>query len=74
VRTSQGRRIIDHLIQTPSGEIIAIEVKAGSAFRSAKQLAKDAEIATTGGVLVGKNAPDALRGQQLVIRTLERRM
>jgi hypothetical protein len=30
-------------------------------------------MATEGGVVIGKNAPDALRGQQIVIPTIERR-
>lgn len=73
VRTSEGRRVIDHLIQTPSGQIVACEVKCGGAVRNASQLAKDRALATEGGVVVGKNAPDALRGQQIVIPTIERR-
>jgi hypothetical protein len=72
VRTSLGIRRIDHLIQTPGGQILAIEVKAGNAVRNASQLAKDAELATQGGVLVGKNAPAALRGQRLIIQTIEK--
>ncbi|MCK6575797.1 hypothetical protein L6V77_32485 [Myxococcota bacterium] len=63
---------MDHLIQTPSGQIFAVEVKSGGAVRSASQLAKDALLGTEGGVLVGKNAPAALRGQQLIIQTIER--
>lgn len=73
VRTSQGRRVVDHLIQTPSGQIMAIEVKSGRASRSAGQIAKDSALATEGGVVVGKNAPSSLRGQQVVIPTVERR-
>jgi hypothetical protein len=72
VRTSLGLRRIDHLIQTPGGQIIAIEVKAGNSVRSSAQLAKDAVLSIEGGVLVGKNAPAALRGQQLIIQTSER--
>ena len=63
---------IDHLIETPSRQILAIEVKAGNAVRNASQLAKDAELVTQGGVLVGKNAPDVLRGTHLIIQTIER--
>jgi RHS repeat-associated protein len=73
VRTSAGRRVVDHLIQTRSGQIVAIEVKSGGAVRSARQLAKDRAMATEGGVVIGKNAPDALRGQQILIPTIERR-
>jgi hypothetical protein len=70
VRTTAGLRYIDHLIQTPTGKILAVEVKSGAAVRNAAQLAKDALLATE-GVLVGKNAPAALRGQQLIIETIE---
>ncbi|HWO25766.1 MAG TPA: hypothetical protein VNO30_43820, partial [Kofleriaceae bacterium] len=56
VRTSLGLRRIDHLIQTPGGQILAVEVKSGNAVRSAAQLAKDAALASEGGVLVGRNA------------------
>lgn len=69
--TSTGLRVIDHLVQTPAGQIIAYEVKAGNAVRNSAQIAKDAEIATKGGVLVGKNAPDFLRGVLRVIQTVE---
>lgn len=72
IRTSAGLRRVDHLIQTPTGQILAVEVKSGNAVRSASQLAKDALLSTEGGVLVGKNAPAALRGQQLIIQTIER--
>jgi RHS repeat-associated protein len=73
VRTSEGRRVVDHLIQTPGGQIVACEVKCGGAVRNSSQLAKDGAMATEGGVLVGKNAPAELRGQQLMIQTIERR-
>ena len=73
VRTSEGIRVIDHLIQTQGGQIVAVEVKSGGAVRNARQLAKDGAMATEGGVVVGKNAPDALRGQQIAIPTIERR-
>jgi RHS repeat-associated protein len=72
-RTSEGLRVIDHLIQTPSGQIVAIEVKSGNAVRSASQLLKDSLMATEGAVLVGKNAPAALQGSRLIIQTSERR-
>jgi hypothetical protein len=73
VRTSEGRRVVDHLIQTPTGQIVACEVKCGGAARNASQLAKDRAMASDGGVIVGKNAPDALRGQQVAVPTIERR-
>ncbi len=72
-RTSQGLRVIDHLVETPAGQVTAIEVKYGGAGRSASQLAKDGEMATKGAVIVGKNAPAQLQGQRMVIDTVERR-
>ncbi|MFA4436713.1 hypothetical protein P2B10_21270, partial [Xanthomonas perforans] len=72
-RTSQGLRVIDHLVETPAGQVTAIEVKYGGAARSASQLAKDGEMATKGAVIVGKNAPAQLQGQRMVIDTVERR-
>ncbi len=73
-RTSLGLRRIDHLVQTPKGELLAVEVKAGNAARDAAQLAKDAEMAAVGAKIVGKNAPAALRGQTIVIKTVERKV
>ena len=63
--------MVDHLIMTPSGELLAIEVKAGGAVRSAAQLAKDAALGTEGGVIVGKNAPAFLQGASVTIDTVE---
>ena len=74
VRTSQGLRFIDHLIKTPAGEIIAVEVKSGGAVRNAGQLLKDAAMATEGGIPVGKNAIDGLNGVSRVIPTIVRQM
>ena len=39
VRTAEGRRVIDHLVQDSNGTIKAIEVKSGGAVRNASQLA-----------------------------------
>jgi len=71
-RTSQGLRFIDHLIETPGGDIMAVEVKSGGAVRSALQVAKDNLMSTEGATLVGKNAPARLVGQTLVIQTVVR--
>lgn len=71
-RTSSGLRVIDHLIER-AGKLIGVEVKAGNGVRNASQLAKDAEAATMGAVLTGKNAPPELRGQKVIIETIERR-
>ena len=73
VRTAEGRRVIDHLVQDANGTIRAVEVKASGAVRNASQLAKDNVLATHGGTLVGKNAPDELRGKNMIIETIERR-
>lgn len=35
VRTAEGRRVIDHLVQDANGTIRAIDVKAGDAVRNA---------------------------------------
>lgn len=72
VRTAEGRRVIDHLVQDANGTIRAVEVKAGGAVRNTSQLDKDNALATQGGTLVGKNAGE-LRGQTMVIETIERR-
>ena len=64
MRTSQGIRVIDHLIEA-DGSYVAVEVKTGNAVRNAAQLAKDAEMGTQGATVVGKNAPAALRGLRI---------
>ncbi|SRR5258708_1827304 len=73
-RTSDGGlRVIDRLVQTPSGQITAVEVKSGEAVRNAQQLLRDNLMAIDGATLVGRNAPPVLRDQQLIIPTIERR-
>ncbi len=72
-RTSDGLRFIDRLVQTPSGQMLAVEVKSGDAVRNAQQLLRDQLMATQGATLVGRNAPPVLRGQQFIIQTIERR-
>ena len=72
VRTSEGRRVIDHLVKTPTGEIIAVEVKSGRAVRNAGQLTKDALMATEGAKVIGKNAPEDIRNTMRTIETIER--
>ena len=72
-RTSDGLRIIDRLVQNPAGQYLAVEIKSGEAVRNAQQLLRDGLMATEGATLVGRNAPPNLRGQQLVIPTIERR-
>jgi hypothetical protein len=72
VQTSQGRRVVDHLTQSAEGKIAGVEVKSGKATRNAAQRAKDAEIAEKGGKIVGKNAPENLRGRKVKFPTEER--
>lgn len=73
-RTSQGLRVMDHLVQAADGSMVAVEVKAGGGVRNALQLAKDGEMATEGATLVGRNAPAALRGQAVRLPTIEVRV
>ncbi len=62
-KTPLSRRVIDILIKDGrTGQLRAIEVKAGGATRSATQLAKDNAMASQGATLVGKNAPSGLSG------------
>ena len=72
VRTSEGRRVIDHLIETAEGKIVACEVKCGNATRNTGQIAQDAAMAKEGATLVGKNAGE-LKGKKLEIETIELR-
>lgn len=72
-RTSEGLRVIDHLVESSAGKIFACEVKCGNGVRNAAQLAKDGKMATEGAVLTGKNAPEQLRGQRVILETAERR-
>jgi uncharacterized protein RhaS with RHS repeats len=71
-KTSEGRRVIDHLVQNGSG-VRAVEVKSGNATRNAAQVAKDGAMAKDGATLVGKNAPAQLKGQTIKIETEVRR-
>ena len=72
-RTSAGLRVIDILAQRPDATLVAIEVKTGNATRNASQLLKDALMELEGATLVGKNAPEALRGTTVHVPTVERR-
>lgn len=71
--TSGGIRYIDHLVESPTGELIAIEVKSGNARRNSSQLAKDALMSTEGAVISGRNAPERYTGTTQVLRTIEMR-
>jgi RHS repeat-associated protein len=74
VVTSLGRRVIDHLVRGPGGDIFAVEVKSGRAVRNASQVAKDAEMATEGAVVIGKNAPQEMQGAKATIPTVVRQV
>ncbi|WP_409488024.1 hypothetical protein ACK1U3_19270 [Pseudomonas promysalinigenes] len=57
-KTPLSRRVIDILIKNgKTGKIRAIEVKAGGAKRSTKQISKDDAMVKHGSELIGKNAP-----------------
>ena len=71
VRTSLGLRFIDHLVEDPAGNLIAMEVKSGGGVRTGLQVAKDAEMATQGATIVSSKVP-RLTGQLKVIRTVVR--
>lgn len=74
VKTPKTNRVVDHLIRDgETGEIRAVEVKSGNAARSSTQIAKDNAMAEEGGEIIGKNAPDWLRGQSMKIPTEVRR-
>jgi hypothetical protein len=64
---------VDYLVEKTDGTTVAREVKAGGAKRGKDQLEKDKVMETEGGVPVGKNAPDILRGQKIPIKTEEMR-
>jgi RHS repeat-associated protein len=66
--TSQGVRIIDHLVENADG-IRAVEVKSGNGVRNAEQVAKDAAMAIDGATLTGKHAPDPLKGKKVLLET-----
>jgi hypothetical protein len=64
---------MDFVVQHPSGKWVGYEVKSGNAFRSTSQLAKDKIISSSGGMFVGKNAPNSLRGRIIPIDIWELR-
>jgi hypothetical protein len=68
VQTEEGLRVVDHLVEK-EGKLGAVEVKTGEATRTASQVAKDESMADKGGKIVGKNAPEALRGQTVKLPT-----
>jgi hypothetical protein len=69
VRTSAGLRIVDHLVELPTGEIVALEVKTGGAVRNQFQLDCDLAMEMQGGRIVGTGAPGMV-GPHGPIRTV----
>lgn len=61
VMTSAGKRVVDHLVELPSGEIVALEVKSGGAVRTLEQAEKDLALELHGGTIIGRGAPGAPR-------------
>ncbi len=53
VQTPLGIRVIDHLIETAKGTLVAVEVKSGNAVRSALQIQKDLLIASGNYQILG---------------------
>jgi len=73
VKSSAGTRRVDLVTKKQSGEINGIEVKTGKSPYTKGQQAKDAAIASEGGVAVGKNAESAgIAGPIRFTTTLER--
>jgi len=62
VKTKVGGRFVDILIRNNKGQMVAVEVKAGNATRSASQLAKD-RLISQGNGMFGNSAPSNLAGQ-----------
>ncbi len=69
VNTSEGRRVLDNLVEGEAGKLKNVEVKFNEATRNASQIAKDEAMAQNGGTLVGKNVPPDLRGKTVKIET-----
>jgi hypothetical protein len=69
VRTSAGVRIVDHLVELPTGEIVALEVKTGGAVRTQYQIECDLAMELQGGRIVGTGAPGMV-GPHGPIRTV----
>jgi hypothetical protein len=69
VQTRAGLRIIDHVVQLPSGELVALEVKTGGATRSGYQIICDDLLEAEGGTVIGSGAP-GFSGQVLRVRTV----
>jgi RHS repeat-associated protein len=73
VKPSAGTRVIDHLVQSAEGEIMAVEVKSGNATRNASQLAADGALEKEGGRVLRENLPPGVPRDLGPVRTIERR-
>jgi len=70
IKTPKTNRRVDHLIRDgETGKIRAIEVKSGNAERNRTQIKKDNVMESEGGKIIGKNAPDELKGMTIKIPT-----
>jgi hypothetical protein len=69
VQTRAGLRIIDHVVELPSSELVALEVKTGGATRSGYQVICDNLLEAEGGTVIGSGAP-GFSGQVLRVRTV----
>jgi len=70
IKTPETNRRVDHLIKDgKTGKIRAIEVKSGNAKRNKTQIDKDNAMESKGGEIIGKNAPDKLKGMTKKIPT-----
>ena len=73
VKTDHTRRVVDHLIiDKDTKELVAVEVKSGNATRNATQILKDDSMASKGGKIIGKNAPEKLLNKTKTIKTIIR--
>ncbi len=70
IKTPETNRRVDHLIRDgKTGNVKAIEVKSGNAKRNKTQISKDAAMESSGGKIIGKNAPVDLKGSTVKIPT-----
>jgi hypothetical protein len=69
IQTRGGLRIVDHVVELPSGELVALEVKTGGATRSGYQILCDTLLEVEGGTVIGSGAP-GFTGRVLRMRTV----
>jgi hypothetical protein len=71
-RGVKGQRVIDHLVKTPTGRIMAVEVKSGGATRAESQVVKDKILRKQGGRIIGGNIPPEWYGSPILAETIIR--